>query len=46
VIIITSAVFETSVREVPIWMLKVSKMSDVSRCVMINLYRLYLLPLA
>lgn len=36
VIIITSAVFETSVLKVPIWMLEVNKMSAVSRCMMIN----------
>jgi len=36
VIIITSAAFETSVLKVPIWMLEVSKMFTVSRCIMIN----------
>ena len=35
-IIITSTVFETSVLKVPIWILEVSNMSAVSRCVMIN----------
>jgi len=36
VIIVTSAIFETSVLKLQIWVLEVSKMSVVSRYMMVN----------